>query len=146
MPCFWVALIHGLSVGGKTLNQAPMKTRAQNVFFALALLAFSTLDSQLSSAHAQGTAFTYNGRLNDSGNPANGIYDLQFTIYDAVTNGNIFGVVTNSATGITNGLFTATLDFGGVFNGSNYWLEVAVQTNGGSAASGQIQLSGFFRP
>ena len=31
-------------------------------------------------AFAQGTAFTYQGRLNDGGNPANGIYDLRFTV------------------------------------------------------------------
>ena len=31
---------------------------------------------------AQTTAFTYQGRLNDSGTPANGTYDLRFIIYD----------------------------------------------------------------
>ncbi|HZT21874.1 MAG TPA: hypothetical protein VFB55_03100, partial [Verrucomicrobiae bacterium] len=34
-------------------------------------------------------------------------------------------------TAVSNGLFTATLDFGpGIFTGSNYWLEVDVRTNG----------------
>src|SRR6185437_6999041 len=33
---------------------------------------------------------------------------------------------------VTNGLFMATVDFGpGVFNGSNYWLQIGVRTNGG---------------
>lgn len=32
---------------------------------------------------AQGTLFTYQGRLNDNGRPANGTYDLTFTIYDS---------------------------------------------------------------
>jgi len=36
------------------------------------------------AAHAQGTAFTYQGRLNDGANPASGIYDLRFAIYDAL--------------------------------------------------------------
>jgi hypothetical protein len=40
---------------------------------------------------AQGKAFTYQGRLNDSGSPANGSYDLGFAIYDANTNGNQIG-------------------------------------------------------
>src|SRR5262249_10603181 len=31
---------------------------------------------------SQTTAFTYQGRLNDGGNPANGSYDLQFSLYD----------------------------------------------------------------
>ena len=34
------------------------------------------------STHAQGTAFTYQGRLIDNGSPAGGIYDLRFAIYD----------------------------------------------------------------
>jgi hypothetical protein len=129
---FWLpSLVCGPSIVRKNLNQAVMKTRIQNLFVALAI--FSIFTAQLSTARAQGTAFTYNGKLSVGGNPANGIFDLRFAICDAVTNGNIYGVVTNSATGITNGLFTATLDFGGVFNGSNYWLEIAARTNGGGA-------------
>jgi len=41
--------------------------------------------------------------------------------------------VTNAATSISNGLFAVTLDFGGVFDGSARWLEIAVRTNGGGA-------------
>ena len=98
----------------------------------LALLALLTLNLPFSSAFAQGTAFTYQGRLNDGANPASGIYDLRFVIYDAVTSGNLIsGVLTNAATPITNGLFTVTLDFGsGVFDGSMRWLEIGVCTNG----------------
>ena len=74
----------------------------------------------------------YQGRLNDRGAPANGIYDLRFAIYDSWTNGNLAGgPLTNAGTGVSNGLFTAQLDFGaGVFNGNRRWLEVAVETNG----------------
>src|SRR5262249_27760132 len=38
---------------------------------------------------AQSTSFMYQGRLNDGGSPANGRYDLRFTVYDFVTNGNM---------------------------------------------------------
>src|SRR5208283_298805 len=79
--------------------------------------------------------FTYNGQLNSNGSPANGSYDASFTLF-ATTNGGsaVAGPVTNSATGVTNGLFAATIDFGaGVFTGGNYWLELAVRTNGGGA-------------
>ena len=111
-----------------------MKTCIRTLFIALELLTLSSLNSQLSTAFAQGTtAFTYSGRLNDSGGPANGSYDLCFTLYDAMTNGDAIAALTNTATGVTNGLFSATLDFGSVFNGSNYWLELAVRTNGGAA-------------
>ena len=47
--------------------------------------------------------------------------------------------MTNSATGVTNGLFTITLDFGaGVFSAGNRWLEVGVRTNGNSAFSALV--------
>jgi hypothetical protein len=81
---------------------------------------------------AQGTAFTYQGRLNDGPNPANGIYDLRFTIYDSSGGaGVIAGPLTNSTTPVSNGLFTVTLDFGtGVFSGEDRWLEIGVRSNG----------------
>ena len=84
---------------------------------------------------AQGTAFTYNGRLSDGGSPANGHYDLTFSLFDADSGPTQVGsTLTNSATVVSNGLFTATLDFGaGVFTGANRWLEISVRTNGGGA-------------
>jgi hypothetical protein len=80
------------------------------------------------------TAFTYQGCLVDGGNQANGLYDLQFALYDAPGNGNQQGnLVTNSATVISNGLFAVVLDFGNQFPGTARWLEVSVRTNGGGA-------------
>jgi hypothetical protein len=101
----------------------------------LALAFVSTFTLQFST-FAQGTAFTYQGRLNDTGQLANGIYDLRFTIFDS-TNlpGTIIaGPITNSATGVSNGLFTVTLDFGsGVFTGPARWLQIDARTNGGAS-------------
>ncbi len=48
----------------------------------LTVLTFSIISLQLSTVFAQGTAFTYNGRLNDGTNPATGSYDLTFTLYN----------------------------------------------------------------
>ena len=104
----------------------------------LLALAFATVNSQPATAHAQGTAFTYQGRLNDGANPASGIYDLTFALYDTNQSpGNLIaGPLTNSATAISNGLFAAVIDFGaGVFTGTNYWLEIGVQTNGGGGGA-----------
>lgn len=82
-----------------------------------------------------GTAFTYQGRLNDGSLPATGIYDLRSTIYDAAGGGStIAGPLTNSAVGVTNGLFIVALDFGGAaFCGDARWLELGVRTNGAAA-------------
>ncbi len=104
---------------------------------AALLTVLSTLGAQLPTAHAQGTAFTYQGRLNDSGAPANGSYDLRFAIFDASSAGNQAGnAQTNTAAGVTNGIFSVTLDFGGIFTGTNYWLDVRVRTNGTGAFAG----------
>jgi len=98
----------------------------------MALVALSTLSPQLSTLFAQGTAFTYQGRLNDGVSPANGSYDLRFALFDAASAGTQQGnYVTNSATSVSNGLFTVALDFGNQFPGAGRWLEIGVQTNGG---------------
>lgn len=80
----------------------------------------------------QGTAFLYQGFLNDGGHAANGAYDLTFTLYDSLNPpGDILGsTVTNLGTEITNGLFSVTLDFGSVFDGNGRWLAIGVRTNG----------------
>ena len=110
-----------------------MKNKWNYPITALALLALSTINSQLSTARAQGTtAFTYQGRLNTGTNAANGLYDMTFAVYDANVAGNqIAGPITNSAVAVSNGLFTVTLDFGpGVFTGTNYWVQMAVSPAG----------------
>jgi hypothetical protein len=86
----------------------------------------------LAAGRAQETAFSYQGRLYDGGAPASGIYDFQFSVYDALTNGTpVGGTLTNLAVPVSNGLFSATLDFGvGVFTGPDRWLQIAVRTNG----------------
>src|SRR5690242_13214443 len=89
---------------------------------------------------AQGTAFTYQGQLNNNGNPVTGSYDLQFGIYSAATNGTLFGLTTNSDTPVTNGLFTVILDFGAnVFNGGARWLQVGVRPGGSPTAFTLLQ-------
>ena len=76
-----------------------MKTKFTLIKWAALLLLLSTLNHQLSTVHAQGTEFTYQGRLNSGANPANGSYDLRFTLYDSTNNPGtlIAGPLTNSA-------------------------------------------------
>jgi trimeric autotransporter adhesin len=81
------------------------------------------------------SVISYQGQLGASGAPANGQYDFRFILYDAEIGGSQAGrVLTNAAVTVSNGLFTASLDFGpGVFNGTAYWLDLAVRTNGPGA-------------
>lgn len=84
-----------------------------------------------STGHSQGTAFTYQGSLSAGASPASGIYDFTFSLYDSPTNGALIaGPITNAATPVSTGIFITSIDFGTVFTGSNYWLDIAVRTNG----------------
>src|SRR5882672_2880684 len=73
----------------------------------------------------QTTAFTYQGKLTDTGNPANGSYDLQFKLFDTVTVG---AGAQQGATFVRNpvtsaGVFSVQLDFGAsVFSGAARYL------------------------
>lgn len=86
---------------------------------------------------AQTTAFTYQGRLNESSLPATGLYDFQFKLFDALTGGVQIGSLQlsgpNSVT-VTNGVFNVTLDFGAAaFPGAARFLEISVRVAGGGA-------------
>ncbi|MGC3960765.1 MAG: hypothetical protein QM813_23370 [Verrucomicrobiota bacterium] len=85
---------------------------------------------------AQSSTFTYQGQLSSNGIAATGLFDVRFALYDAATAGNPVGtVLTNSPTGVTNGLFQVSLSFGSsVFDGSSRWLELGVHTNGSAGA------------
>jgi hypothetical protein len=103
--------------------------RRHRLFIALAM--FLALAGQTSLIRAQGTAFTYQGRLNANGITASGLYDFRFRLAQDPLGNNYLGepYLTNGLP-VTNGLFTTTIDFGpGTFTGSNYWLEVDVRTN-----------------
>jgi len=87
----------------------------------------------ITTLHAQSSAFTYQGQLADNGSPANGFYDLTFSVWtNSAGPAQVGDTITNLAVPVSDGLFTVTLDFGpGVFDGSERWLEIGVATNGG---------------
>jgi hypothetical protein len=85
------------------------------------------------AARAQTTAFTYQGKLTDNGNPANGSYDLQFALFDAGGT-QIGSTLTRSSINVSTGIFTVQLDFGvNAFPGANRFLEIAVRSAGGGS-------------
>jgi hypothetical protein len=94
------------------------------------LLLLSTLNAQLATVSAQGTAFTYQGRLDTGGAPYTGLAEFKFTLWNAASDGS--QLASNSpaqvTVPVTNGLFTATLDFGAdVFTGAERWLAIGVR-------------------
>jgi len=85
-------------------------------------------------SHAQGTAFTYQGLLNNGTAAANGSYDMTFALFDASSGGTQQGGLSAIfAIPVSNGLFTVTFDLGNNFPGADRWLEIAVRTNSGGA-------------
>lgn len=88
-----------------------------------------------SAVVAQTSAFKYQGSLTDGGNPANGSFQMQFKLFDAVSGGAQQGSTLNDvAVTATNGSFSVILDFGStVFAGANRWIEVAVRRNSGES-------------
>ncbi|HVE59093.1 MAG TPA: hypothetical protein VNB22_19880 [Pyrinomonadaceae bacterium] len=85
------------------------------------------------AALAQSTAFSFQGRLNDGTNPANGRYDLEFKLFNTITGGTQVGAtLARPNTILINGVFSTTLDFGAAaFNNPNsVFIEIAVKPNG----------------
>jgi sulfatase modifying factor 1 len=102
----------------------------------LALAAFAAFSATALRADPLGSAFTYQGYLTDGSAPAKGSYDLTFALFNAPASGAQVGnTLTNPAVVVSNGLFTALLDFGyAAFNGDARWLQIGVRTNGSTAA------------
>ena len=88
--------------------------------------------AEVSEAEPMGTAFTYQGRLIDTNEPADGIFEFQFELYDSAEDGNqLDGTFSLRAVDVMDGYFTVVLDFGsGVFDGEACWLEIGVRPSG----------------
>lgn len=86
------------------------------------------------AAPAQTSSFTYQGLLTDNGSPANGTYDMQFSLFDSPSGPAQIGeTLTSPSVAVANGLFTVILDFGSeVFPGAHRFLEVRVRLAGDS--------------
>ena len=97
----------------------------------LALIVFTSA----TSAFAQTSVFTYQGRLSDGGTPANGSYDLQFALFDSASAGTQIGSKQTAANvPVSAGVFTVPLDFGAAaLPGADRFLEISVRLAGGGA-------------
>src|SRR5438046_2506896 len=108
------------------LNQSSRK-----FFLLIALLLMSANSVVL----AQTTSFTYQGRLTDGGTPANGVYDLQFALFDSASSGGQLGSnQTVPSVLVSSGIFSVSLDFGAnAFTGANRYLEINARLAGSSS-------------
>jgi hypothetical protein len=81
--------------------------------------------------------FTYQGQLKQNGSPVNGPTHLQFSLWDAITGGNLvapFQVISDVP--VANGLFTVELNFGAfAFNGDERWLQIEICADAGCTST-----------
>ncbi len=100
------------------------------------VLLFLCLCSLAAHAAPVGTQFTYQGRLEDNNQPADGLFDFEFRLFDALAGGaQAGGVVLANDIPVENGVFSVELDFGaGTFGSQARWLAVAVR-DGNSSGS-----------
>ena len=75
------------------------------------------------------TEFSYQGRLTDGDQPANGKYDFIFRAYNAASNGAQVGsTLFKNDVMVNDGYFLVDLDFGSsVFSGDNRWIEIWIR-------------------
>jgi hypothetical protein len=90
IPCARDAHLPGrlahVSVKPMTKLKTPMNTKAKNLLVVLILLVGTQIQ-----LFAQGSAFTYQGRLNSNSVPANGLYDFEFSLSNAPSGGSQIG-------------------------------------------------------
>jgi len=102
-----------------------MKTQALAVALLIALIS--------PSAFAIGNGFTYQGSLLDASAPANGSYDLQFTLQ--TTAGSPIGAaIVKDDVVVSGGVFSVELDFGPVIAIDDYQLQIGVRPGASSGA------------
>jgi hypothetical protein len=110
-------------------------------FLGLTLATASLLTARHADAqlvHA-GPSFTYQCQLKSAGLPANGTFDMQFRLFDAATAGSQVGpTVCADNVQAVDGLVTTPVDFGPVFDGRSFWLQIGVRadTTAGNCTAG----------
>ncbi|MHC4463675.1 MAG: hypothetical protein ACYS30_19925 [Planctomycetota bacterium] len=85
---------------------------------------------RIGEADPIGTAFTYQGRLMDDNQPANGIYDLECKLFDSSDPcaAQVGPTLSFENGEVLDGYFTVHMDFGiGIFDGNERWLELGIR-------------------
>ena len=134
------------------MNKYPLLTRVMVIVFVCLLIAGVTQaqgpikDGQVDQPATEplkpdsqlGPSFTYQGYLQKDGSPVNGLCDINFSLWDAVTNGNQIGeTLYHYFVTVTNGVFTREINTSGnfganAFTGQERYLEITVRCPAGS--------------
>jgi len=103
-----------------------MKTK-----FSAACLGLLTIVCLTAKLHAQSSAFTYQGLLQQEGRFAAGIYDITFWLYPSVSGNSPTASNVVRGVRVDTGLFSAPVDFGGaMLSGRDAWMSITIATNG----------------
>lgn len=95
-----------------------MKSSGLALFFALLLFYAAASSAQ--------TSFTYQGRLDSSGQPFSGTVGMDFRLYDEESDGLPIATQLGNSVQIDQGLFQVELDFGTQDYSGQLWLEITV--------------------
>lgn len=110
-----------------------MKRCTQSIAALVAVLFFAVMPVTAQPMPAVDTAFTYQGVLDDLGVAGNGVYDFTFNLFDRPVGGVALAPSVSQTLDVTDGLFTATIDFGaGALAGTSRYLEMEVGPKGGA--------------
>ncbi len=113
-----------------TLRSSVLRSTRMLTILVVAL-GLMVCQAQLCEAVEMGTAFTYQGRLIDANDAADGLYDFQFKLYDDSNDpcsGNQVGSFNKPDVDVIDGYFTVELDFGSsAFDGDARWLDIGVR-------------------
>lgn len=97
---------------------------------ALSLAVALATQAPPATAAPVGTAFTYQGRLQDAAQPAMGLYDFEFRLHSqpGSPGGTVTAPVVVEDVPVESGVFSVVLDFGAAeFIGDARWLSIAVR-------------------
>jgi hypothetical protein len=112
---------------------------------SLFLFSVVVLAVPLAFAEPLTTAFTYQGELAANGSPAQGVFDLRFSLYDSASGGlPLTGSLCADNLAMSAGRFSVTLDFGEAFAGQERFLEIEVRADAGqncAVGGGYVTLS-----
>lgn len=109
------------------------KTRHHSALPFFTTVVATVLAVLTSFAHAQSTAFTYQGELKFNGAPANGLHDLRFKLWNGLSAGLLVApIACADNVQVTDGKFTTTIDFGSAFvTAGQRFIEVDVRQDTG---------------